>query len=68
MHDLYHGGKPQKDKWSERPVYVFHIQEIYDNSPMKMGQKNLLKIKKQNSSNLFILVFFFYTLRVQQLL
>ena len=39
IHDLYHGGKPQKEKWSSRPVYVFHIQEIYDNSPIKMGQK-----------------------------
>lgn len=39
IHDLYHGGKPQINKWNERPVYVFHIQEIYDNSPMKMGQK-----------------------------
>ena len=39
IHDLYHGGKPQKESWSKRPVYVFHIQEIYDNSPMKMGQK-----------------------------
>jgi len=39
MHDLYHSGKPQKESWSKRPVYVFHIQEIYDNSPMKMGQK-----------------------------
>jgi len=39
IHDLYHVGKPQIDKWSERPVYVFHIHEIYDNSPLKMGQK-----------------------------
>jgi len=39
IHDLYHSGKPRKEKWSSRPVYMFRIQEIYDNSPIKMGQK-----------------------------
>jgi len=39
MHDAYHG--PEPSCWSERPVYIFIIEEIYDNSvtPQWFGRK-----------------------------
>jgi hypothetical protein len=30
LHDVYH--TPRKDLWDSRPAYVFHIEEIFDNS------------------------------------
>jgi len=39
IHDLYHGGRPRQEAWKDRPVYVFRIREIYDNSPSKMGER-----------------------------
>ncbi len=30
QHDVYH--KPNPDIWPSRPVYIVHIEEIYDNS------------------------------------
>lgn len=36
QHDMYHtpGGM---DLWKKRPAYIFHIEEIYDNSASKEG-------------------------------
>lgn len=33
LHDVYH--TPRKDLWEQRPAYVFHIEEIYDNGTGK---------------------------------
>ncbi len=38
VHDLFHGGRPS-GRWSERPVYIFRVVEIYDNSPSAMGAR-----------------------------
>lgn len=35
QHDVYHA--PNKERWVERPAYVFRIEEIYDNSVSKNG-------------------------------
>lgn len=35
QHDVYHA--PNKERWAERPAYVFRIEEIYDNSVSKNG-------------------------------
>ena len=35
QHDVYHA--PNRDRWPERPAYVFRIEEIYDNSASKNG-------------------------------
>jgi hypothetical protein len=35
QHDVYH--KPDRARWHQRPAYVFHIEEIYDNSATKDG-------------------------------
>ncbi|MCS7374041.1 MAG: hypothetical protein NDF53_00155 [archaeon GB-1867-097] len=35
VHDAYH--KPSPEKWKDRPVYIFKIKEIYDNSSTKDG-------------------------------
>ncbi len=37
IHDLFHGFRGV-DMWKKTPVYVFHIDEIYDNSVNKMGE------------------------------
>lgn len=37
IHDLFHGFRGV-DRWKKTPVYVFHIDEIYDNSVNKMGE------------------------------
>ena len=41
QHDVYH--KPNPDLWQKRPVYVVHIEEIFDNSvgPNAFGTKIL---------------------------
>ena len=41
QHDVYH--KPNTDLWQKRPVYVIHIEEIFDNSvgPNAFGTKIL---------------------------
>jgi len=36
VHDVFHGLR--KD-WSKTPVYIFTIEEIYDNHPEKMGER-----------------------------
>jgi hypothetical protein len=38
VHDLFHKSKIKKE-WSKTPAYIFHIEEIYDNSANKMGVK-----------------------------
>jgi hypothetical protein len=38
VHDLFHRPKTPRD-WSKTPAYIFNIQEIYDNSPRKMGKQ-----------------------------
>lgn len=38
VHDLFHGGKVTRD-WSNYPVYILKIIEVYDNSPTSMGTK-----------------------------
>jgi hypothetical protein len=35
QHDVYH--QPSPDRWAKRPVYVFLIDEIYDNSARETG-------------------------------
>jgi hypothetical protein len=35
QHDVYH--QPHVDRWPNRPAYIFHIEEIYDNSATKDG-------------------------------
>jgi hypothetical protein len=35
QHDVYHA--PNRGEWENRPVYVFKIEEIYDNSATKAG-------------------------------
>ena len=35
QHDVYH--KPNRAGWTDRPAYVFNIQEIYDNSATNEG-------------------------------
>ncbi len=35
QHDVYH--EPHPERWAERPAYVFHIEEIYDNSARPGG-------------------------------
>ena len=35
QHDVYH--EPHPERWPERPVYIFVIDEIYDNSAAKQG-------------------------------
>ena len=40
IHDLFHvPNTPEVKRWSERPVYIFEIEEIYDNNPRVMGKK-----------------------------
>jgi len=40
VHDLYHVYPYGRERdWRKTPVYVFHIKEIYDNNPAKMGEK-----------------------------
>jgi len=40
VHDVFHAAPySEKRDWSKRPVYIFEIQEIYDNDPRKMGEK-----------------------------
>ena len=38
VHDLFHRPETGRD-WSQTPAYIFSIQEIYDNSPRKMGKQ-----------------------------
>ncbi len=35
QHDMFH--HPHPEAWQNRPAYVFHIKEIYDNSATKDG-------------------------------
>lgn len=35
QHDVYH--QPHPERWPNRPAYIFHIEEIYDNSATKEG-------------------------------
>lgn len=35
QHDVYH--YPNKSVWLDRPAYVFHIEEVYDNSATRDG-------------------------------
>ena len=35
QHDVYH--RPNKAIWLDRPAYLFHIEEIYDNSATRDG-------------------------------
>jgi len=35
QHDMYH--QPQPERWAERPAYVFHIEEMFDNSVSQGG-------------------------------
>jgi len=35
QHDIYHG--PNVNSWDKRPAYVFHIEEIFDNSAGRKG-------------------------------
>lgn len=30
QHDVYH--KPNKERWANRPAYIIHVKEIFDNS------------------------------------
>ncbi len=36
LHDVFHG---RRKTWDNTPVYIFTIQEIYDNHPDLMGKK-----------------------------
>jgi hypothetical protein len=38
VHDLFHRPETRRD-WSQTPAYIFNVQEIYDNSPRKMGKQ-----------------------------
>ena len=40
QHDVYH--KPNVDRWPQRPAYLFHIEEIFDNSSTKEGFGTLI--------------------------
>ena len=35
QHDVYH--HPNKSIWLDRPAYLFHIEEVYDNSATRDG-------------------------------
>ena len=35
QHDVYH--RPNKSIWLDRPAYLFHIEEVYDNSATRDG-------------------------------
>lgn len=35
QHDVYH--QPHPERWPNRPAYIFHIEEIFDNSATKEG-------------------------------
>lgn len=35
QHDLYH--QPHRERWADRPAYLFHIEEMFDNSVSKQG-------------------------------
>lgn len=35
QHDVYHA--PNMDRWKDRPVYVFRIAEVFDNSVSRSG-------------------------------
>jgi hypothetical protein len=35
QHDVYH--KPNPARWADRPAYIFHIEEIWDNSASREG-------------------------------
>jgi len=40
IHDLFHmPNEPDVKDWNKRPVYIFEIEEIYDNNPKFMGKK-----------------------------
>jgi hypothetical protein len=36
VHDTFHYVPPEKRR-TERPVYIFHVEEVYDNSPTPKG-------------------------------
>jgi len=35
QHNVYH--KPNKERWANRPAYIIHIEEIFDNSASREG-------------------------------
>ncbi len=40
QHDVYH--QPNPDRWPRRPAYLFHVEEIFDNSSTKEGFGTLI--------------------------
>ncbi len=40
QHDVYH--RPNRGEWASRPVYLFGIEEIYDNSATRAGFGKLI--------------------------
>lgn len=40
QHDVYH--RPHPERWAQSPAYLFHIEEIYDNSNTKEGFGKLI--------------------------
>ncbi|MBI5028966.1 MAG: pyridoxamine 5'-phosphate oxidase family protein [Chloroflexi bacterium] len=40
QHDVYH--KPNPARWANRPAYLFHIEEIFDNSSTEKGFGTLI--------------------------
>jgi len=36
LHDVFHG---RRKDWSQTPVYIFTIEEIFDNHPSRMGER-----------------------------
>lgn len=52
VHDSFHYTPPEKRR-IERPVYIFNVQEVYDNSPTSKGYGTKLAtiIEVSNGSN-----------------
>lgn len=44
QHDVYH--QPNPDRWHNRPVYIVHIEEIFDNSATKAGFGTRMEVIK----------------------
>ena len=49
LHDVFHSNTLKRNLWRQRPVYVFEIIEIYDNSPQAMGKLIYKKVSKLNA-------------------
>jgi len=45
QHDVYH--QPNPDRWPNRPVYIVHIEEIFDNSATKAGFGTKMDVIKE---------------------